>query len=186
MSTARNLFMKIRYNTRLGLISPSRALLWEWGMSKQPVSIDDIPTSELLKLENQLCFPLYACSKEVVRRYTPHLDKIGLTYTQYLVMMALWEYGDLSVGEMGEKLYLDSGTLTPLLKKMEVRGLIKRVRSDVDGRRVVISLTDEGAALKERAREVPLAMGQCVNIDAQDAADLVRLLRKVMDNIREP
>ena len=105
-------------------------------MANPTPNIDDIPTDELLKLENQLCFPLYACSKEVVRRYTPLLDKLGLTYTQYLVMMALWEYGDMPVGKLGERLYLDSGTLTPLLKKMETRGLLVRHRSDKDARRV--------------------------------------------------
>ena len=138
-----------------------------------------------MKLENQLCFPLYACSKEVVRRYTPFLSKLGLTYTQYLVMMALWEYGEMSVSEMGERLFLDSGTLTPLLKKMEAHGLLVRVRSQEDGRRVDVSLTDEGLSLKEKARAVPLAMGQCVDIDSEDAAELVRLLRKVISSVRE-
>ena len=154
-------------------------------MSQHADSFDDIPTDELLKLENQLCFPLYACSKEVVRRYTPFLSKLGLTYTQYLVMMALWEYGEMSVSEMGERLFLDSGTLTPLLKKMEAHGLLVRVRSQEDGRRVDVSLTDEGLSLKEKARAVPLAMGQCVDIDGEDAAELVRLLRKVISSVRE-
>lgn len=154
-------------------------------MSQHAESFDAIPTDELLKLENQLCFPLYACSKEVVRRYTPFLGKLGLTYTQYLVMMALWEYGEMSVSKMGERLYLDSGTLTPLLKKMEARGLLVRVRSQEDGRRVDVSLTDKGRSLKEEARDVPLAMGQCVDIDREDAAELVRLLHKVMDSVRE-
>ena len=154
-------------------------------MSQHADSFDDISTDELLKLENQLCFPLYACSKEVVRRYTPFLSKLGLTYTQYLVMMALWEYGEMSVSEMGERLFLDSGTLTPLLKKMEAHGLLVRVRSQEDGRRVDVSLTDEGLSLKEKARAVPLAMGQCVDIDSEDAAELVRLLRKVISSVRE-
>lgn len=146
---------------------------------------DDIPTEELLKLENQLCFPLYACSKEVVRRYAPYLDKLGLTYTQYLAMMALWEYGQMSVGEMGEFLYLDSGTLTPLLKKLEDKGLVVRTRSLADARRVDVALTEEGSAMRERAREVPLAMGQCVNIEPDEAAELVRLLRKVIEHVRQ-
>ena len=154
-------------------------------MAENAVNVDDIPTDELLKLENQLCFPLYACSKEVVRRYTPYLDKLGLTYTQYLVMMALWEYGELSVGELGERLYLDSGTLTPMLKKMEDKGYVARVRSSVDERRVNVQLTEAGAALKEQAREVPLSMGQCVNIDSADAAELVRILRQVLVSVRE-
>ena len=154
-------------------------------MASSDVAYETIPTDELLKLENQLCFPLYACSKEVVRRYTPHLDKLDLTYTQYLVMMALWEYGELSVGELGERLFLDSGTLTPMLKKMEDKGYVSRVRSSVDERRVNVRLTEAGEKLKEEAREVPMAMSQCVNIDPDDAAKLVHLLRKVLANVRE-
>ena len=154
-------------------------------MASSDVAYETIPTDELLKLENQLCFPLYACSKEVVRRYAPHLDKLDLTYTQYLVMMALWEYGELSVGELGERLFLDSGTLTPMLKKMEDKGYVSRVRSSVDERRVNVRLTEAGEKLKEEAREVPMAMGQCVNIDPDDAAKLVHLLRKVLANVRE-
>ena len=144
-------------------------------------TVGDLEADELLKLENQLCFPLYACSKEVVRRYAPHLEKLGLTYTQYLVMMALWEYGNMSVSELGERLYLDSGTLTPLLKKLATRGLVVRERSESDGRRVDIALTDEGRALKAQAREVPVAMGACLDISAEDAATLVRILRKVLN-----
>ncbi len=154
-------------------------------MAKPATDMSTISTDELLKLDNQLCFPLYACSKEVVRRYTPYLDALNLTYTQYLVMMALWEHESLSVGELGELLYLDSGTLTPLLKKMEEKGYVKRCRSAADERRVNVELTDAGATLKERAREVPLAMGQCVNIDSEEAAELVLLLRKVLVNVRE-
>ena len=154
-------------------------------MATSDVAYETISTDELLKLENQLCFPLYACSKEVVRRYTPHLDKLDLTYTQYLVMMALWEYGELSVGELGERLFLDSGTLTPMLKKMEDKGYVSRVRSSVDERRVNVRLTEVGEQLKEEAREVPLAMGQCVNIDPDDAAKLVYLLRKILASVRE-
>ena len=139
-----------------------------------------IPTDDLLKLENQLCFPLYACSREVVRRYTPFLDELGLTYTQYLAMMALWEYGDMPVGELCERLYLDTGTMTPLLKKLEAKGLVTRTRSQADARRVDIALTEEGKELKEPARSVPLAMGQCLNVSPEDAAELARLLRKVL------
>lgn len=143
-------------------------------------SIDDIPTDELLKLENQLCFPLYACSREVVRRYTPFLDELGLTYTQYLAMLALWEYGDMPVGELCERLYLDTGTMTPLLKKLEAKGLVTRTRSVADARRVDIALTDAGRAMKEDARSVPLSMGECLNVTPDDAAELVRLLRKLL------
>lgn len=142
--------------------------------------IDNIPTDELLKLENQLCFPLYACSREVVRRYTPMLDELGLTYTQYLTMMALWEYGGMPVGELCEKLYLDTGTMTPLLKKLESKGLVTRTRSEADARRVDIELTEAGEAMREDARFVPISMGQCLNVSPEDAAELVRLLRKVL------
>ena len=135
---------------------------------------------ELLKLENQLCFPLYVCSKEVVRRYTPFLNELGLTYTQYITMMALWEREPLSIGELGERLYLDTGTLTPLLKKLEDKGLVARTRSAADERRVDVSLTEEGRALKERAAFVPVHMGRCVNLDPEEALELKRLLGKVM------
>lgn len=149
------------------------------------MSARELPADELLKLENQLCFPLYACSKEVVRRYTPFLDELGLTYTQYLVMMALWEYGSASVGELGKRLYLDSGTLTPVLKKMEAKGLIERTRSADDERRVQITLTADGKALKKPAAKVPVAMGQCIPISPEDAAELGRLLQKVLGGLRE-
>lgn len=139
---------------------------------------------ECLKLDNQLCFPLYACSKEVVRQYANYLDDLGITYTQYIALMALWEQDGLSVGELGERLYLDSGTLTPLLKKMEKNGLLNRRRSEADERRVEVKLTEEGRALKARAVSVPLAMSGCVSLERDEAETLVRLLRKVLNNIR--
>lgn len=139
--------------------------------------------NEALKLENQLCFPLYACSKEVVRRYTPFLDELDLTYTQYITMLVLWEEEELSVKDLGQRLFLDSGTLTPLLKKMEAKGLVVRERSKEDERRLVVSLTEQGAQLKEKAADIPLKMGQCVGIDPEDARQLAILLHKVMDNI---
>lgn len=154
-------------------------------MAQTGIDFASASTDDLLKLDNQLCFPLYACSKEVVRRYTPYLEELNLTYTQYLVMMALWEHEVLSVGELGELLYLDSGTLTPLLKKMEEKGFVKRYRSASDERRVNVELTEEGTALKERARAVPIAMGQCVQINSDEAAQLVTLLRKVILNVRD-
>ena len=139
---------------------------------------------ELLKLDNQLCFPLYACSKEVVRRYTPYLDEIGLTYTQYLVMMALWEHDNLSVSQLGQLIYLDSGTLTPLLKKLEAKGLVSRTRDAHDERQVNIACTADGQALKVQAASIPLGMGQCVGLNADEAEQLVGLLRKVIGNVR--
>ena len=136
---------------------------------------------ELLKLDNQLCFPLYACAKEIVRRYRPILDELGLTYTQYITMMVLWEHKSLSVSELGQRLFLDSGTLTPLLKKMERKGLVSRTRSTVDERMVLVEITEEGERLKEQAREVPLRIASCVNLDAEDAVKLKELLGKALD-----
>ena len=150
---------------------------------ESPVAVPGL-VDELLKLENQLCFPLYACSREVVRRYTPFLDKLGLTYTQYLAMMALWEYGDSSVGELCARLYLDTGTMTPLLKKLEAKGYVKRVRSEMDARKVDVSLTEKGTALKAEAAVVPINVGTCLSIEPDDAVELKRLLEKVLkDNV---
>ena len=106
---------------------------------------------DMLKLENQLCFPLYACSREIVKKYHPHLDEIGLTYTQYIVMMVMWDKKRLSVKELGEKLYLDSGTLTPVLKSLESKGLITRKRSTEDERVLMVEITEQGEKLKEKA-----------------------------------
>ena len=152
-------------------------------MSEAILDVSRFESDEALRLENQLCFPLYVCSKEVVRRYAPLLDQLNLTYTQYLVMLALWEYGSMSVGEMGERLYLDSGTLTPLLKKLETKGLLIRLRSDSDARRVDVALTDAGRALKEQAQKVPAQMGSCVGISPDEGATLIRLLHKVIDAV---
>ena len=138
-----------------------------------------------LKLENQICFPLYACSKEVVRAYRPFLDKIGLTYTQYIAMMALWEHRTLSVKEIGEKLFLDSGTLTPVLKTLEEKGLVERSRSKEDERIVIVSITDKGLALRDDALSVPAAMVSCVNLGAEDAATLYELLYKLLGKINK-
>ena len=140
---------------------------------------------DLLKLDNQLCFPLYACSKEIVRRYTPILDRIGLTYTQYIAMMVLWEERQMGVGELGERLFLDSGTLTPLLKKLESKGLVTRTRSESDERKVLITLTDAGLELREKALMVPSEIGNCITLDPQDAMDLYRILHKMMGSFRE-
>lgn len=134
----------------------------------------------MLKLENQLCFPLYACAKEVVRRYTPLLAPLRLTYTQYIAMMAMWEHKTLTVKRLGELLYLDSGTLTPLLKKMERAGWVSRQRSADDERVVVVSITESGEALREQAAEVPLKMAQCVGLEADDAKQLYQLLNKLL------
>ena len=135
---------------------------------------------DMLKLENQLCFPLYACAREVIRQYKPFLDEIDLTYTQYIAMMVLWEDGAMSVKELGERLLLDSGTLTPLLKKMEAKGLITRTRSADDERVLVVALTPAGETLRDRALDVPAKMTKCSRLDSQDAADLHRILYKML------
>ena len=135
---------------------------------------------DLLKLKNQLCFPLYACSREIIRQYKPFLDEIGLTYTQYITMMVLWEEKSLTVKELGERLFLDSGTLTPLLKKLEGKGLLTRKRSEKDERSLIVAITEAGEALKERAVNVPVQMARCSNLEAEEAAVLYRILYKML------
>lgn len=140
---------------------------------------------DALKLDNQLCFPLYACSKEIVRLYKPFLDEIDLTYTQYIVMMVMWEAGEINVKSLGERLYLDSGTLTPLLKKLETKGYITRHRSAEDERNVIIRLTGDGEALKKKAVCIPEKMQGCVHLTRDEAFELYRLLHKVLSTIGE-
>jgi DNA-binding MarR family transcriptional regulator len=137
-----------------------------------------------LKLENQLCFPLYACSKEIIRNYKPFLDEIDLTYTQYITMMVLWEKKEMNVKTLGENLFLDSGTLTPVLKKLESKGFLKRTRSKSDERNLLVTITKEGEALKQKAKDIPEKIGGCVKLNAKDAQELYRLLYMVIDNIR--
>lgn len=135
---------------------------------------------EALKLDNQLCFPLYACAKEIVRRYKPFLDDIDLTYTQYIAMMVLWEEKEINVKDLGGRLYLDSGTLTPVLKRLEQKGLISRQRDDKDERVLIASITQEGEALKEKAVEIPYKMAGCVKLDVQEAKELYEILHKLL------
>ncbi len=135
---------------------------------------------DVLKIENQLCFPLYACAKEVVRKYTPYLDEIDLTYTQYITMMVLWEYGSTNVKELGERLYLDSGTLTPLLKKLESKGLVTRKRSKTDERQMTVEPTKKGMELREKAVGIPAAVGGCIDLSQEEIATMYQLLYKVL------
>ncbi len=135
---------------------------------------------ESLKLENQLCFPLYAASREILRKYTPLLKKINLTYTQYIVMMVLWEKSELTVGELGKKLYLDTGTLSPLLKAMEEKGLLERNRSKADERIVTVKITEKGEELQKEAMSVPEEMGKCIHLEADEAKALYGLLYKLL------
>ncbi len=136
-----------------------------------------------LKLENQLCFPLYACAREVVKKYKPFLDEIGLTYTQYIAMMVLWENKSINVKSLGEYLYLDSGTLTPLLKKLEAEGLVTRTRSLEDERNVIVTLTDNGVALKQKALSIPEQIGKCIGISQEDAQTLYRILYQILGDL---
>ena len=138
-----------------------------------------------LKLENQICFPLYVCAKEVIRRYKPFLDELDLTYTQYIAMMVFWEYRSLSVKDLGAHLYLDSGTLTPMLKTLEKKGYVHRERSDKDERVVIVSVTDAGMALREKAPQVPMQVGHCINLSAEDGAALYEILNRLQDSLRE-
>ena len=140
----------------------------------------DIHEFDALKLENQLCFPLYACSKEIIRRYKPLLDPLDLTYTQYIALMVLWEKEKISVKELGEALYLDSGTLSPVLKKLENKNYIIRTRSHEDERSVFITLTNKGLALRKEAVVIPTKMGSFINLEPQEAAEMNRLLLKVL------
>lgn len=136
-----------------------------------------------IRLNNQLCFPLYACSKEVVRKYRKPLEKLGLTYTQYIVMMVLWEFGSLTEGELGGKVHLDSGTLAPLLKRLEKQGFINRIRPESNERKLLISLTEQGAALKDMAVNVPGEMDGCIPLPEEELLLLKKLLEKALMNM---
>ena len=133
-----------------------------------------------LKLENQLCFPLYACARRVVNLYEPYFKPLGITYTQYIVFLVLWEKQSVSVGELSKRLYLDSGTLTPLLKKLEKEGYVERKRSEQDERMVIVSLTEKGQTLKQEASKIPQQVGNCINLSPEEAYSLYTLLYKVL------
>ena len=139
---------------------------------------------DALKLENQICFPLYACSKEIARAYKPYLDELDLTYTQYITMMVMWEHRELRVKEIGKYLFLDSGTLTPLLKRLEEKGYVTRQRSARDERDLIVTLTDAGEALKEKAVTIPERLSACVDLEAQKARTLYALLYEVLGKLR--
>ncbi len=139
---------------------------------------------DILKLDNQLCFPLYACAKEIVRQYKPILDKFDLTYTQYITMMVMWERQELNVKELGEYIYLDSGTLTPVLKKLESKGYIKRNRSKDDERNLLVVLTERGENLKEEALSIPAQVGQCIILETEEIILLQKLLFKMLNQFK--
>lgn len=135
---------------------------------------------DLLKLENQLCFPLYAAARSTIRLYKPLLDRLDLTYTQYITMMVLWERRSLTAKELGDLLFLDSGTLTPLLKKMEAKGYLTRKRSAADERSLVVTVTDKGMALREEALSVPVSMAECLTLPKEEAMTLYDILYKML------
>ncbi len=135
---------------------------------------------DCLKLENQLCFPMYAASKEIIRRYKPFLEDLDLTYTQYIVMLVLWEEKESNVKSLGEKLFLDSGTLTPLLKKLEDKGYITRTKLSSDERNLIIKITKVGEKLREKAKDIPMKMGKCIDLNKEDAIALYNILYKIL------
>ena len=137
-------------------------------------------TYDALKLKNQLCFPLYACARETIKLYKPYLDAVGLTYTQYITMLVLFEHGQMTLKELGSRLYLDSGTLTPLLKKLEEKGLVSRRRSPTDERNLIVGITPAGEALKDQALHIPGEMKKCVNLEPEEIRLLYKLLYKLL------
>ena len=137
-----------------------------------------------LRLGNQICFPLYACSKELVRRYAPLLEPFNLTYTHYIAMMVIWEMEEVSVSELGKRLLLDSGTLTPVLKKLEAHGYITRARKENDERMVMVSPTESGWELQEKLKDVPATVGCCLGLSKEDAVQLYKILNRMLDNYR--
>ena len=138
-----------------------------------------------LKLENQLCFPLYVTSKEIVRKYTPLLNKYDLTYTQYITMMVLWDKKEINVKELGEILFLDSGTLTPLLRKLEDKGFVTRSRSSIDERNLIIKITDSGLELRNKCRDIPECVSKCLSLNKDEAIMLYNTLYKIINCLKE-
>ena len=139
--------------------------------------------NDSLKLKNQLCFPIYLCSKEIIRKYTPWLEEIDLTYTQYIVMMYFWEKEKSNVKEVGKTLLLDSSTLTPLLKKLESKGFVSRVRSTIDERNLEVQITEKGRKLKDKAKLIPEKMGKCIALSEEEATTLYSLMYKILMNV---
>ena len=136
-----------------------------------------------LTLKNQLCFPIYLCSKEIIRRYTPLLDDLDLTYTQYITMMYLWEHNTSNVKDISDALFLDSGTLTPLLKKLEAKEYITRTRSLKDERNLDVTITKKGLALRDKALSVPCEMSKCINLSEEEVKTLYSLMYKIVGNL---
>ena len=144
----------------------------------------DYDYREAMKLDHQLCFPLYAAARNVIGLYTPHLKPLGLTYTQYIVFLVLWEKDGITVGELCERLMLDNGTISPLLKKMQQAGYIEKRRSKGDDRVVEITLTEEGRALQEKAKDIPVKVAGCIDLPAEKAQTLYSLLYELLEDQR--
>ncbi len=140
---------------------------------------------EYLKLEGQICFPLYVCSKEIIRKYKPFLEELNLTYTQYITMLVLWEVESINVTDLGERLYLDSGTLTPLLKKLETKGYITRKRGNVDERNLIVTISEKGLALKEKAKPIPWQLASYVKLEKEEVVALYKISRKLMNALQD-
>jgi DNA-binding MarR family transcriptional regulator len=138
--------------------------------------------SDALLLKNQLCFPLYAASRRIVAAYTPYLRPLKLTYPQYIVMMVLWEKDHETVGEIGKKVHLDNGTLTPVIRNLTRNGYVTRKRSETDERVVIVSLTEEGKKLKQKAEEIPGKMAGFLKLSKEEAGELYRLLYRILDD----
>ncbi len=147
------------------------------------MSKDNVEQFDCLRLKNQLCFPLYACSKEIIKKYKPFLDEIDLTYTQYITMMVMWEHKEMSVKQLGECLFLDSGTLTPVLKKLEEKGYITRNRSKTDERVLEVKITEKGEDLQKVAVNIPAQMGGCISLSQEESVQLYTLLYKILGKI---
>ena len=139
---------------------------------------------ESLKLSKQLCFPLYACSREMIKLYKPFLDELGLTYTQYITLMVLWEHKAMTVKALGQELDLDSGTLTPLLKKLEEKGLVTRRRSDLDERNLIVTITELGESMRDRALHIPEEMTKCITLPSEDIRELYRMLHQLLEYVK--
>ena len=143
------------------------------------------PSYDDLKLENQMCFPLYAASREVIKQYKPYLDTIELTYTQYIAMLLLWENKTMTVKELGEHMYLDSGTLTPLLKKLEAKGLVNRVRSTEDERNLNVNITEKGEKLRDKALDIPCKVHDGTKLTPEELEIFLGVLTKILKKFKD-
>lgn len=139
---------------------------------------------EVLKLKSQVCFPLYTLSREIIHQYRPFLEELDITYPQYLVLMVLWENGKQTVNQIGEKLYLDSGTLTPLLKRLELKGIINRNRKKSDERVVEITITDEGKVLKNKAALIPGRVVESMGVTGDELEELKQIVMKILNKVK--